>query len=311
VFLLAMRFLGHVSGLVQATQVVAGQLQTAERFRWLSSYASSLRPAAPAASVPHKLRNGITLDHVSFRYPGTSAQVLRNVSMHFPAGAVVALVGDNGAGKTTLVKLLCRLYEPTAGIVYIDDARLDELDPDLWRHSLSAGFQDFMRFELVARETVGVGDLPRVEDPAAVTGALARATAGDLATVLPDGLETQLGRQWAGGVDLSAGQWQKLALGRALMRTEPLVLLLDEPTASLDAETEYALFERFAAAARCHNSAGTTTVLVSHRFSTVRMADQIVVLNRGAVAETGSHAELMANGGLYAQMYSLQAHAYQ
>jgi ABC-type multidrug transport system fused ATPase/permease subunit len=311
VFLLASRYIAHVSGLVQATAVVAGQLQTAERYRWLASYARNVEPKPPAHAAPSQMRHGITLSHVSFRYPGTAARVLDDVNLHLPAGSVVALVGENGAGKTTLVKLLCRLYEPAAGAIYADEVPLTQIGHEEWRARLSGGFQDFARFEFLARQAVGAGDLPRIDNEPAVTAALRRAGALDLIDVLPHGLRTQLGTQWPAGTGLSEGQWQKLAIGRALMRHPPLLLILDEPTAALDAETEHALFESFIAAARAANHDRTITILVTHRFSTVQAADLIIVLNQGTVTETGSHHELIASRGLYAQMYELQALAYQ
>ncbi|HEY3110265.1 MAG TPA: ABC transporter ATP-binding protein, partial [Chloroflexota bacterium] len=176
---------------------------------------------------------------------------------------------------------------------------------------ISAAFQDFARFELLVRETVGIGDLPRVADGPTIQAALARAGADDVPIGLPSGLETQLGKAWEGGVELSGGQWQKLALGRAMMRPKPLLVVFDEPTAALDAQTEHGLFERFAEAAGSGQSAGTVTVLVTHRFSTVRMADLIVVIDDGRVVEQGSHHELMARGGLYAELYELQSRVYR
>jgi ABC-type multidrug transport system fused ATPase/permease subunit len=232
----------------------------------------------------------------------------------------VALVGENGAGKTTLVKLLCGLYEPGGGRVLVDGVDLRRLDPATWRARTAAAFQDFVRFMLLARESVGIGDVRHVEDALAVTAALERAAAGDLVAGLPQGLQTPLGRFLRAGVGraeaaslvLSEGQWQKVALGRAMMRQTPLLLVLDEPTASLDAPSEHALFERFAGAARRTAAAGGgVTVLVSHRFSTVRMADLIVVLEGGGVVARGSHQELMAGGGLYAELFELQARAYR
>jgi ATP-binding cassette subfamily B protein len=247
-----------------------------------------------------------------FQYPGSATPVLDGVSLLLPAGSVVALVGENGAGKTTLVKLLTGMYAPTAGRIMVDAADLGRMDPGQWRARTSAAFQDFARLELLAREAVGVGDLPRLEEREAVGTALERAGAGELRGRLPDGLETQLGRDWEGGTELSGGQWQKLALARAMMRDAPLLLILDEPTASLDAEPEHALFERYARASRrSAASAGTVTVLVSHRFSTVRMADLIVVLENGRVQEMGDHGALMSAGGLYAELYELQAQAYR
>jgi ATP-binding cassette subfamily B protein len=215
----------------------------------------------------------------------------------------VAVVGENGAGKSTLVKLLAKLYEPTSGTIAVDGAPLSRMAPDEWRARLSGAFQDFFRFELPARQSVGVGDVDRLDDVGAVTDAVDRAGATDLVDQLARGLDTQLGPTWPDGVEVSFGQWQKLALARGFMR--------DEPTAALDAETEHALFERYAAAARAGRSAGRVTILVSHRFSTVRMADLIVVLDAARLVEVGSHEELMARGGQYAELYAIQAAAYR
>ena len=224
----------------------------------------------------------------------------------------MALVGENGAGKTTLVKLLCGLYRPTAGQVAIDGVDLVRLDVDAWRRRTSGCFQDFVAFELLAGTAVGVGDLERLDNEAAVRAALVRAHAADVVSTLVQGLETQLGRSFDGGVELSVGQWQKLALGRAMMREGPLLLVLDEPTASLDAHTEHALFERYAKVSRgIGASNGAISLIVSHRFSTVRMADLIVVLDGGRLREVGTHEELMERGGLYASLYRLQARAYR
>lgn len=288
-------------------------LRLGRRFLWLTDFAERRRTAPrERVPVPSRLARGIDLEDLSFHYPGTEKQVLEHISLHLPAGSVVALVGENGAGKTSLVKLLSRFYEPSAGRIAVEGVDLQRFDVDDWRAHTGAAFQDFARFELLTRETVGVGDLPRIEDREMVGAALARAGATDVVERLPGGLETQLGRDWEGGVDLSGGQWQKLALGRAMMRPWPLLLILDEPTASLDAQTEHDLFERYAEAARRSAShAGTITLLVSHRFSTVRMADLIVVIENGGVREIGSHRELMQAGGLYAELYELQARAYR
>jgi ATP-binding cassette subfamily B protein len=277
------------------------------RLAWLEDYAASLTASADLP-VPAALRRGIRLDRVSFAYPGTSRLVLDDVSLSLPAGSVVAIVGENGAGKTTLVKLLAKMYEPTSGSILIDDTPLARIPADEWRSRLAGAFQDFFRFEFLARHTVGLGDVPRVDDERAVVAAVGRAGADDVVARLPSGLETQLGPTWPGGVEVSFGQWQKLALARGFMRERPLLLVLDEPTAALDAETEHALFERYAAAAR---SGSGITLLVSHRFSTVRMADLIVVLDGARLVEVGSHAELLARGGQYAELYGIQAAAYR
>ncbi|HEY8458472.1 MAG TPA: ABC transporter ATP-binding protein [Actinopolymorphaceae bacterium] len=289
-------------------------LRAAGRLLWLREYAARVRAQhARRASrpAPTRLVDGIRFENVSFTYPGARTPALRDVSIHLPAGSVVALVGENGAGKTTLVKLLSRMYEPTKGRILVDGVELAEIDVSDWRRRLAAAFQDFMRWELQARRAVGVGDLPRLDDDTAVRAALDRAGAPTVVDELPKAGDTQLGATWPDGVDLSTGQWQKLALGRALMRTDPLVLFFDEPTASLDAPTEHALFERYLAAARSGAENGRITLLVSHRFSTVRSADLILVVDGGTVTEWGDHDQLMANGGLYSELYSLQANAYR
>jgi ATP-binding cassette, subfamily B, bacterial len=281
------------------------------RLAWLEDYAASLSASADTA-VPERLREGIRLEHVSFAYPGTSRLVLEDVSLTLPAGAVVAVVGENGAGKTTMVKLLAKMYEPTSGGIFVDGAPLARIAADQWRGRLAGAFQDFFRFEFRARQSIGLGDVARIDDELAVTAAVDRAGANDVVAHLASGLETQLGTTWPGGMDLSFGQWQKIALARGFMRNHPLLLVLDEPTAALDAETEHALFERYAATARDRDGQRNgITILVSHRFSTVRMADLIVVLDGARLAEVGSHEELMAKGGQYSELYGIQAAAYR
>lgn len=303
----------QISGAAAMVRWLTVSLKTVGRYLWLIDYAAAARQRPEKVSgAPDRIGNAIEFQRVTFRYPQTDTDILGDVNLRIPAGSTVAIVGDNGAGKTTLVKLLCRFYEPTEGRITVDGVDLATIDVEAWRDRMAAGFQDFARLELAAREGVGVGDLPRRADDDAVRDALERAGADGVVDTLPTGLDTQLGKSFSDGVDLSGGQWQKLALGRAMMRPAPLLLVLDEPTASLDAETEHALFERYASAARrVAAQNGAITVLVSHRFSTVRMADMIVVVNDGRVAEVGSHEELVGVGGLYAELYELQARAYR
>jgi ATP-binding cassette subfamily B protein len=286
-------------------------LDGSRRLVWLEEYAAAQvtgeRPA------PDRLEDGIRLEDVTFTYPGASRPALEHVDLFLPAGAVVAVVGENGAGKSTLVKLLAQMYAPTDGRILVDDQPLASFAPGAWRARMAGAFQDFYRFELAAQQSVGVGDLPRLDDRVASTAAVRRAGADDVVERLEDGLDTQLGTSWRDGVDLSFGQWQKLALARGFMREDPLLLVLDEPTAALDAETEHALFERYADAATTGSlgESGRILLLVSHRFSTVRMADLIVVMDGSRVTEVGSHEELMARAGQYASLYETQASSYR
>jgi ATP-binding cassette subfamily B protein len=270
--------------------------------------ADQLRRRSPA---PESLRDGITLEAVSFRYPGAAGDALRDVTLHLPAGSIVALVGDNGAGKSTLVKLLYGLYQPTSGRIAVDSVDLADVPAADWRERTSACFQDYLRLEFTAQESIGAGDLDRIHDKTAVGLAAERAAATDVIDRLPAGLETQVGLL-LGGEDLSTGQWQKLAIARAMMRTRPVLLALDEPTSALDPLSEHELFDRYAATARdVAITNGAVTILVSHRFSTVGIADLIVVLSDGRVVESGSHAELIARDGQYAELFRLQARHYR
>ena len=292
-------------------------LDGSRRLAWLEDYASAQAKGAELPA-PLRLSEGIRLENVSFAYPGTQRRVLEDVNLDLKRGSVVAIVGENGAGKTTLVKLLARLYQPDQGRILIDGMDLAQISVEDWRRRLTGAFQDFFRFEFRARHTVGLGDVARLDDEPAVATAVDRAGAEDVVARLAVGLETQLGPTWPGGVEVSFGQWQKLALARGFMRDDPLLLVLDEPTAALDADTEHALFERYAAAARIPKRDGLDdaskdriTILVSHRFSTVRMADLIVVLDGARVAEVGTHESLMAKGGQYSELYGIQAAAYR
>jgi ATP-binding cassette subfamily B protein len=313
VITLAVQTNAQAAGVVTVANGLQRNARAMSWVRWLRR--ESARTADPMVvdqPVPAAIRDGIDLTGVGFRYPGTEHDVLRDVTVRIPAGATVAIVGDNGAGKSTLVKLLSRFYRPTAGEITVDGVDLRRIDPERWRERIAAGFQDFVRLEATAAESIGVGDLPRIADPAALATAVHRADAEVVVGRLPDGLDSHLGKSYEDGEELSGGQWQRVALSRAMMRDEPLLLLLDEPTAALDPLTEHALFERYAASAReVGQRTGAITVLVSHRFSTVRMADLILVVSDGRIAESGDHPALMALGGVYAELFTLQAQAYR
>ncbi len=302
----------QVNSGLQLLQQLQRMAQGLTRLRWMRELIRAQQPPAPDKKLPVRITDGIELRGVSFAYPGTDKPVLGGVDLRLPAGSTVALVGENGAGKTTLVKLLCRFYDATEGQITLDGVDLQRFPLDDWRGRIAAGFQDFARFELLAQQTVGVGELPFLDDEPAVLAALDRAHARDIVGRLEEGLQTQLGKSYTDGTELSGGQWQKLALGRAMMRELPLLLILDEPTSALDAEAEHQLFEQYALnARRVGQETGAITVLVSHRFSTVRMADLILVVTDGRIAEAGDHASLLADDGLYAELYGLQASAYQ
>jgi ATP-binding cassette, subfamily B, bacterial len=305
------RLSAYVGGTIGEIGFLRGVwLDGSRRLVWLENYTAVLN-ADTDITVAERLVDGIDLEHVSFAYPGASRFALQDISLHLPAGAVVAVVGENGAGKSTLVKLLAKMYEPTSGEILIDGQPLRRMSATEWRSRLTGAFQDFFRFEFSAQHSIGLGDLPRLDNEPAVTDAVRKAGAGDVVERLPEGLHSQLGSTWPGGQELSFGQWQKLALSRGYMRVVPLLMVLDEPTAALDAETEHELFERYADAARRDESPGSITILVSHRFSTVRMADLIVVLDGSRLAEVGSHDELMQRDGPYADLYRIQAAAYR
>jgi len=292
---------------------MADGLLTAEAYFWFHDRQQAMtgRKAAEAAGrVPAVLRRGIRLSKVGFRYPGTERTVLDGIDVDLPAGSVVAVVGSHGSGKTSLVKLLSGMYEPSTGSIAVDGTPLSDVDPKQWREHLSVVFQDFSRLNGLAAESVGCGDLPRIADRSRIAAAVERAGASGVVEDLPTGLDSYLGSVFD-GPDLSGGQWQRLALARGLMRELPLLVVLDEPTASLDPVSELRVFERqIAASRRWGRAAGTVTVLVSHRFSTVSTADLIVVLDGGRVIESGTHVSLRAAHGRYAQLYDLQYEAY-
>ena len=249
---------------------------------------------------------GIELEDVGFRYPGKDAWALRHVTLSIPPGESLALVGENGAGKTTLVKLLTRLYEPTEGRILLDGRALRAWDVTALRLRFGVLFQDFNQYQLKVRENVGMGSVDHLDDEPRIARAVESGGASELVSALTGGLDAPLGRWFTDGNELSGGQWQKLALARAFMREEADILVLDEPTASLDAQAEHAVFERFRKLAQ-----GRTTIVISHRFPTVRMAHTIIVLDHGCVVEKGTHEELVALGGRYARMFALQAEGYR
>jgi ATP-binding cassette subfamily B protein len=261
---------------------------------------------APRSEIPTSTGAELEIDHVSFRYPGKAEWTLREVTLRIPSGSSLALVGENGAGKTTLVKLITRLYEPTEGRILLDGKDLRDWDELTLRARFGVVFQDFNHYQLAARDNVGLGSVDHLFDSARIERASAEGGAADVIAGLPRGLETQLGHWFKDGIELSGGQWQKIALSRAFMREEADILVLDEPTASLDAEAEHHVFERFRALAR-----GRTTIIISHRFPTVRRADRIVVLEGGRVVEQGTHDALVAGRGRYARMFELQASGYR
>jgi ATP-binding cassette, subfamily B, bacterial len=303
----------QVARAVSLASDTSGTLQAVGRLLWLMDHdAAARRPVDDPVPAPDRLEDGIAFERVSFRYPGTDVDVLHEVDLRFPAGCVVAVVGENGAGKTTLVKLLARYYEPSAGRITVDGIDLRRIDVVAWRRRMSAGFQDFVRFQETLGLSVGLGELVRADDSEAIGAALHAGQAADLEGILPGGLDALLGKEFEGGTDLSEGQWQKVAISRALMDETPLMLVLDEPTSGLDADAEHALFEHYASAAcQAGRATGAVTVLISHRFSTVRLADLIIVVDGGRVCEHGSHDELIASGGLYAELYGIQARAYR
>jgi ATP-binding cassette subfamily B protein len=258
-----------------------------------------------AIPAPRPIRFGFEFQNVGFGYPGSGRLVVQNINFHLEPSEKVALIGENGAGKTTLVKLLARLYDPTEGRILLDGVDLREYDIEDLRREIGVIFQDYLRYDMLVRENIGFGRLESLADSERIASAAYKSLAKNLIDRLPNGYDQMVGRRFEGGVDLSGGEWQKLAIARAYMRDAQL-LILDEPTATLDARAEYEVFQRFADLTR-----GRMAVLISHRFSTTRMADRILVLADGAIQEQGTHHQLVARGGRYAELFELQAAGYR
>ncbi len=290
--------------LLTVAQLVEQSLYLEDLFSFLA-VEPRIRSRPGAVAVPSPLAEGFVFEDVGFHYPGQERWAVRHLSFRLRPGERVALVGENGAGKTTLVKLLARLYDPSEGRILLDGRDLRDYDVESLRRAVGVIFQDFFRYDFTIAENIAVGHIARREDEPAIAGAAERSLADSVAARFPARYQQLLGRRFEGGVDLSGGEWQKVALARAYLR-EAQLLILDEPTAALDARAEYEVFQRFA-----ELTGGRMAVLISHRFSTVRMADRILVLQGGELCEQGSHDELVALGGLYAELFQLQAAGYR
>ncbi|MBA3555430.1 MAG: ABC transporter ATP-binding protein, partial [Gemmatimonadales bacterium] len=290
--------------LLSLSQIYEQALYLDDLFSFLALEAR-IRPRPGALPVPVPIRTGFTFENVGFRYPGVEAWAVRGLNFSLAPGERLALVGENGAGKTTLVKLLARLYDPSEGRILLDGVDLRDYDIDSLRRNAGVIFQDFVRYDFLLKENIAVGDINRLENEPLIESAAQRSLADTVAARLQGRYGQMLGKRFEGGVDLSGGEWQKVALARAYMRDAQL-LILDEPTAALDARAEYEVFLRFA-----ELTAGRMAVLISHRFSTVRMAERILVLRGGELVEQGTHEALVEQGGLYAELFQLQAAGYR
>jgi ATP-binding cassette subfamily B protein len=302
---------GVVSGLGRLGHFVVETDRQIECLDEVMQYDKATAGPAEAVASPTTLTTRIEVLRVSFRYPSAGKAALHDVSLHLKAGSTVALVGENGAGKSTLVKLLTRLYEPTEGSLVVEDIPFERISPRSWRQAIRAVFQDHANPQFVAHESISIGDLTN-STPDKVSRAVIRADADGVVAGLPNGLNTQLGRQFADGMDLSGGQWQRLAIARGLMRQRPVLMLFDEPSSALDPQAEDTILASYLSRAReLNQTTGAITVIVSHRMSTVRLVDRIIHLHDGRVIEDGTHDELMARDGRYAEMFNLQASSYR
>jgi ATP-binding cassette subfamily B protein len=290
--------LGSLAGLYE------NNLFLSDLYEFLDLKRTVIEPVHPSP-VPQPMQRGIVLDHVSFQYPGGNRKALEDISLTIRPGEVVALVGENGSGKTTLIKLLCRLYDPTGGTIAIDGVDLRQFETKALRHEIAIIFQDYAHYHLTARENIWLGNTALPPDHDRVIDCARRSGADDVISALPHGYDTILGKRFENGEELSIGEWQKVALARAFMR-DAQIIVLDEPTSSMDAKAEYEVFQRFGRLV-----SGRTAVLISHRFSTVRMADRIFVLKQGSIIEGGTHEELVRAGGIYARLFEMQARHYR
>jgi len=290
--------------LIGFSQVAGQALYLDDLFSFFEIEPEILSPPNPRP-FPQPFRQGLVFEDVGFRYPGAKRWAVRHLSFTLRAGEVLALVGENGAGKTTLVKLLSRLYDPDEGRILLDGHPLDEYDLTELRANIGVIFQDYVRYYFNASDNIAVGRIEARDDHARIADAARRSVADEVIERLPKGYDQMLGKLFKHGVDLSGGEWQKIAIARAYMR-EAQLLILDEPTAALDARAEFEVFKRFK-----ELSHGRSAVIISHRFSTVRMADRIIVLEGGRIEEVGSHDELVAAGGHYAELFELQAAGYR
>jgi len=298
------RGLGFLKGLLGSlASLYEGNLFLSNLFDFLDIEPSITDPSAPEP-FPEEITQGVVLDHVNFSYSSRSEKALNDVSLVIRPGEMLALVGENGSGKTTLVKLLCRLYDPSSGTISVDGTPIQNFAVENYRGNIGVIFQDYAKYHLTAKENISLGDIANSPDDSAVHAAAKAAGADVLINSLPQGYETVLGRSFKNGKELSIGEWQKVALARAFIRDTPLVIL-DEPTSALDAQAEQAVFEKFRELVKAK-----TSVIISHRFSTVRMADRIAVMDHGSITEYGTHDELLKKNGKYCKMYTAQASAY-
>jgi ATP-binding cassette subfamily B protein len=299
------RGLGYLRGMLGGlADLYESNLFLSNLYEFLDLEPKVKEPTHPSP-VPRPMRQGIIFDHVSFQYPTSHKMVLQDISLSIDPGEVVALVGENGSGKTTLIKLLCRLYDPVAGSITLDDIDLRQFETSALRREITVIFQDYAKYHLTARENIWFGNVEVPNEKEQIMMAACYANVEDLIAKLPKGYETILGKWFEDGEELSVGEWQKVALARAFMR-EAQIMVLDEPTSALDAKSEYEVFRGFKRLME-----GRSAILVSHRFSTVRMADRIYVLEDGTITESGSHQELMERAGKYAQLFEKQAQSYR